>query len=150
MILTEQKQKEYLKTLNFGIKDFYVTSKKYFKYKDSEFKQFLKDNKDLIKDFLEDLNQDIFNNIINDYKNYMRIENLNFKKKMDIRHFKTYINNITQEINLRFIENNFNRNLNQNEKRNFNIKFYLYFYDKINQEMKISLNEIVEHQTDFN
>lgn len=149
MILTEQKQTEYLKTLNFGIKDFYATSNKYFKYKDNEFKQFLKDNEDLIKDFLNDLNQDIFNFIINDYENYKRIEDLNFKKKMDIRSFKTYLNYITQEINLRFIENNFNRDLNQNEKRNFNIKFYINFYDIINQEMKKAFIEIIQYQTDF-
>ena len=147
MILTEQKQKEYLKTLNFGIKDFYVTSKKYFKYKDSEFKQFLKDNEDLIKDFLEDLNEEIFNTIINDYKNYMRIKNLNLKSKSDIRQLKTFINNFVYEMNKNFIKDN-SLNLNDNTLKNFTIKFYLNFYDLINEEMKTALNEIVEHQTE--
>ena len=147
MIKTEQQQKTYLKTLNFGIKDFYSTSKKYFKYKDNEFKQFLKDNETEIKTFLEDLNEEIFNTIINDYKNYMRIKNLNLKSKSDIRQLKTFINNFVYEMNKNFIKDN-SLNLNDNTLKNFTIKFYLNFYDLINEEMKKALIEIVEHQTE--
>lgn len=137
------KIKEYLKTLNFGLKDYEKTRSKYEHYKPEEFQQFIRDNKRDINQYLTlDLSEEVRYKI-NEKLRYM--DYLKLDKKRFIRMFKTMINGLTYDNNKNFISSIWGlTNLNNNTLKNFTILFYLRFYEQINQIMKNILTQYVE------
>ena len=148
--MNKTQKKAYIENLRFNLKDFYKTLNKYMDYKNIDFNKFLEDNKQEIQEFLKYLCDNITNGLQNTQtSNFIyRQQNLNFNEKMSIRELKIMINHVTMQINKEFIKNCFeynNINLNPNNLKNFSIKFYLKFYDTINQEMKNALIETIEN-----
>jgi len=136
--MNENQTKEYIKGLEFSLKDKARTEDKYSQYKTEDFKFLLVDSKEDIEDYFYYLEDRIKNHLV---MNPFKMDFLRLNEKKHIRMFKTLINSITYELN-----NNFIGGLdyfNDNTKRNFTILFYLNFYSKINKIMKNVLTEFV-------
>jgi len=136
--MNENQTKEYIKNLNFGLKDKQRTTDKYKDYKTEKFKAILTENKDDIDNYFLWLIDNIKNELA---LNPLRWDYLKLDQKKHIRHFKTLINSVTFGLNMAFIGDL--ETLNDNEKRNFSILFYLEFYDDINGMMKEVLSDLV-------
>ena len=135
----EQKEiKQYLKGLNFGLNDYDKTFNRYQNYKAEDFKTFLTCYSEDIKTHFEDLKELIKAEL--KQKNCM---NFDLTKKTYIRLFKTWVNSITYNLDYSFIKSLCNDSINKNTIKNFNIKFYLTFYNDINNIMQEVLKDFV-------
>lgn len=135
---TKKELKEYLKTVNFWLKDFEKTNNKYKNYK-----------KGLSQDMYDAFKNVDFCNIFDNYSqvdyyfNNIVSQVYNEKSKSNIRYLKTAINYRMRQALEKAIEFEFCNNLNDNEKRNLTIKLYIKFYKKINKAMKYILNDYI-------
>ena len=139
--MNKQETKEYLKTINFGLKDIEKTTQKYKDYKNDKFLKLIKILKlnysnSAYLNTLEDSILKEFNNSLNSF-----YKDLDYTKKSNIRMLKTFINGLAFSLNREYLKDYC---LNNNMNKNFTIKFYIQYYKKINDSMKRALIKIVE------
>jgi hypothetical protein len=138
--MNKEKTKEYLKGLNFGLKDYNKTFNKYKNYKENEFLDFIDYNKKEIDNYF---NFEIITEINQKIEKHISMVKYDLNQKRFIRYFKTLINSLTYQNNLRFIEYLLRLHTNKNTINNFTIKFYLKYYGLINSIMKDILTSYV-------
>lgn len=130
---------DYAKTVKFWLKDFAKTNEKYGNYKNDKRATLEKDIIDY-RYFQDNIEQKLYWNWMN--YSYDLMKKLNCKA--NIRQMKTYINMYAKEE----IENQLtreNENLNDNEKKSFTTIWYLENYEKVNEEMKELLINLVTY-----
>jgi len=139
--MKDSEKKSYIDGLSFGLKDRERTTEKYNDYKTTEFKKFLKDNHDEIKQHLLFLDDKILSRI---EEKYFIFDSWNFSEKKNIRGLIVWINDFTFDENKKFIDWNTD-NENKTTIQKFAIKFYLEYYNQINEIMKDALKNKVDY-----
>jgi len=129
------KIKSHIENKTFSLKDYEKTFKKYNGYKKDFVLNFFIEHKEDLNEFLNNsLKSFVFdsNKNILFFDRYKEIKNLN---KSNINQFKTLINSLVYNENLKFIDG-LGFRLNKNEIKNLTIIFYLKYYKKINSIMR--------------
>jgi len=132
----------HIKNKQFGLNNFNSTADKYQTYKPKIVKAFFEDND--FSDFLDLLRGKITDTATT--KTYF-INLLNEQNKRGVNLVKTYINDLTFEINQNYIKT-LKPNSNPNELRSLTIVFYLKCYNRINEEMKRALLDLYDLSED--
>ena len=139
--------REYIKTLEYKLKDLKGTQEKYRDYKTKEFNQLIKNSKKSVEIHFKHLQKDIENDFHTGERRFF-FENLDLTTRMDIRFLKTNINHSCQEIDEEFIASIIHKP-NKNKIRCFAVRFYLKYYTKINKVMHDTLEAILEKEFPF-
>jgi hypothetical protein len=122
----------YIDGLKFSLKDIQKTRAKHGDYKDEQFKELIADNSEEIADYLAELKDEVLTSLKGGISFY---SGLQLTSKSDIRNLKTFVNSKTRELNTAFIKGLCDSDENDNTINHFAIKFYLQFYDEINNIM---------------
>lgn len=132
---------KHIDSKEFKLKDFNKTSEKYQDYKTKDFNKLLENNHIKINIHIDTLKNDLMSKLFEKKENgfYLFENGLN---KSVINHLMTFINGLTSGINQDFIKSL--DDFNNNEIKNYNIKFYLKYYNRINNIMKSVLKDFVE------
>ena len=138
----KQQLKQHIEGLSFGLKDISLTTAKHNDYKSEEFKQFLNENSESIEQYLNALEDNFLSDLGLSPSYYAEME---LKTKSEIRGFKTYINGRVRFMNTEFIKGLIDDNATTINR--FAIKFYLHFYDRINEIMHDILKARFEEVT---
>lgn len=140
----EQLNKYMNTTVFFKLKDFTATSEKYAGYKCEKFEEGLNDYNSLYR--VEDFEEILFNS--NGFNPY--VDNIGRAQtdvsKSNIRMLATEINSIMRnsiEAHIRWI---WDDELNENEVKCFTIKYYLEYYEGINEAMTNILKSFIIYE----
>ena len=134
--------KKYIESLQFGIKDLKLSTKKYKSYQSEIFGNLMKTNHCIVSAHLQELKENITGNFYRGSRSHFYY-NLDFDNKSDIKTLKNNVNFATYDINKELIMSLLTKP-NENKIRCFTIKFYLKYYDKINQIMKQAFLDLCE------
>lgn len=128
----KQLLKKHIEGLSFGLKNISLTKSKHDEYKNEEFKKLLNDNSDEIEEYLNGLQARFLSDLRASFSYY---RDMNLITKSEIRGFKTYINGRVRFLNTKFIERISDSDSNATTISRFTIKFYLNYYNRINDIM---------------
>lgn len=137
--MPKQTKEQYLESLNFGLPNLDKTSAKYQNYKPKEFQEFLKKNKSSIDLWLSVLKDRVMEELYGYDRAFFKSTLI---KRGQIRRIATCTNAKTYNINYNKIRELLGKS-NPNTIKSFTIKFYLAYYEQINEAMKDALIEYV-------